>query len=444
MSASEEGEVKASSNAAGGAGDDDMQQQQQQQNQQSSSSSFSAAVDANDHDISRKADRRDDKGNRGDKMIKVLLSSMQAGALIGQGGAAVNELQKRTGTRIRVSNKSMTFPGTQLRVISIEGTEEQLQDAVKDVLDVCFQENKVEIETADVLLALPSLAAPVIIGKQGVKVAEIIKQAGCDIRLGKQSDEIPGVRERVATLKGKKEKVLAGVYAIMDLMFKDASGKAGTYENRSTNYDGGGRRDDSGRRDYRDDDRRGGRGDDSRHSRSDYGAGGGRDYRDDYRSSRSDRGDYRSGGMDYRDSRYPDRGGGSAVYDPRAAMDMRDPYRDVRATRDLLPPRPGALPYLPSGVVDDDRRGGSVVPLVQKPVYSTQVSVPDEYVGAMLGRSGENLAEIQRITRTRIHVSQRGEYVPDTRDRIVTISGAVQDCEIAKTMLAEKITKQSQ
>jgi len=81
------------------------------------------------------------------------------------------------------------------------------------------------------------------------------------------------------------------------------------------------------------------------------------------------------------------------------------------------------------------------VPLMKPASYSTQVSVPDEFVGAMLGRSGENLAEIQRLTRTRINVSRKGEFVPDTRDRIVTISGSVQDCELAKTMLAEKITK---
>jgi len=248
----------------GEAGDrmEDQQQQQQQQQQQN-----------NGNNRSRVA---------GERMIKVLLTSAQAGALIGQGGSAVNELQKRTNTRIRVSNKTMTFPGTGLRVISVEGPDENVREAVRAVVDVCFHELKDEVDpNGEMILALPSSAAPIIIGRQGAKVSELVKETGCDIRLGRQSDEVPGVKERLTTLRGKREKIAAAVNAIMDLMFTDPEGRAFTYENRTTGYEAFARRDDFGRRSYRDDDRY-----DSR-----YGPP-----RDDYRSG-GPRGDY------YRDPR---------------------------------------------------------------------------------------------------------------------------------------------
>jgi RNA-binding protein Nova len=325
-------------------------------------------------------------------MLKILLTNLQTGVLIGQGGNTVSELQRKTGARVKVSNKTMTFPSTQLRIIAVEGSDEQLFETIKAIVDLCFAEIKDDSDPeSEFILALPSAAAPVIIGKQGSKVTDIMKQTSCDVRFDKQSDEIPGVRERVATLKGKKAGVIAAIMAMLDLMFKDPLGKATIYDNRSTNYDVRERR-----RDYRED----------RHD-----ARGG--YRDDYRRERDSRDHYDRG----RDSRYD--------------RDSRD-YRGRDSQREPRSPRRSS-----------ERSRSDVAPLVVKPGYSTQVSVPDEFVGTMLGRNGENIAEIERSTHTRIKVSPRGEYVPDTRDRIVTISGNVQDCENAKTMLAEKITRRS-
>ena len=118
-----------------------------------------------------------------ERMVKILLTTMQAGALIGQAGAAVNELQKRTGTRIKVSNKSMFFPNTQLRIISVEGTDDQVREGIKAIIEeVCFQESKMDSDTAEVFLAVPSGAAPIIIGTKGAKVNEINKETKHPVR----------------------------------------------------------------------------------------------------------------------------------------------------------------------------------------------------------------------------------------------------------------------
>jgi RNA-binding protein Nova len=53
--------------------------------------------------------------------------------------------------------------------------------------------------------------------------------------------------------------------------------------------------------------------------------------------------------------------------------------------------------------------------------YTLHVS--DAAVPAILGRGGQVIKEIMDMTRASIKVSQKGDYVPGTQLRIITISG---------------------
>lgn len=55
--------------------------------------------------------------------------------------------------------------------------------------------------------------------------------------------------------------------------------------------------------------------------------------------------------------------------------------------------------------------------------FQAQVLVPDSMVGSILGRAGQTLAELMALSGTKIRLSQRGEYMPGTRSRIVSIRG---------------------
>lgn len=55
--------------------------------------------------------------------------------------------------------------------------------------------------------------------------------------------------------------------------------------------------------------------------------------------------------------------------------------------------------------------------------FTAQVLVPDTMIGSILGRGGRTLNELQMMSGTRIRISQRGEYMPGTRSRIVAIRG---------------------
>mmetsp|Transcript_7735 Transcript_7735/g.8837 ORF Transcript_7735/g.8837 Transcript_7735/m.8837 type:complete len:701 (-) Transcript_7735:54-2156(-) len=57
------------------------------------------------------------------------------------------------------------------------------------------------------------------------------------------------------------------------------------------------------------------------------------------------------------------------------------------------------------------------------PGFVVQLAIADNLIGSILGRGGRTLNELQVLSNTRIRISQRGEYVPGTKNRIVMIRG---------------------
>lgn len=55
--------------------------------------------------------------------------------------------------------------------------------------------------------------------------------------------------------------------------------------------------------------------------------------------------------------------------------------------------------------------------------FTAQVPIPDNMIGSILGRGGRTLTELQMLSGTRIRISQRGDFMPGTRSRVVTIRG---------------------
>lgn len=56
-------------------------------------------------------------------------------------------------------------------------------------------------------------------------------------------------------------------------------------------------------------------------------------------------------------------------------------------------------------------------------MVSQQIQVPDKSIGAILGKGGAVLRELQQQSGARISISKRGEYVPGTTNRYVCAGG---------------------
>eukprot|EP00201_Polytomella_parva_P003602 CAMPEP_0175078704 /NCGR_PEP_ID=MMETSP0052_2-20121109/24312_1 /TAXON_ID=51329 ORGANISM="Polytomella parva, Strain SAG 63-3" /NCGR_SAMPLE_ID=MMETSP0052_2 /ASSEMBLY_ACC=CAM_ASM_000194 /LENGTH=377 /DNA_ID=CAMNT_0016348747 /DNA_START=15 /DNA_END=1148 /DNA_ORIENTATION=+ len=65
--------------------------------------------------------------------------------------------------------------------------------------------------------------------------------------------------------------------------------------------------------------------------------------------------------------------------------------------------------------------------------------LPDEDVGAILGKRGQNLVEIQQSSKVTIRISNRSEMDPETNEREVTLSGTYGALRLAEAMIAERL-----
>ncbi|GAA0172095.1 RNA metabolism protein [Lithospermum erythrorhizon] len=70
---------------------------------------------------------------------------------------------------------------------------------------------------------------------------------------------------------------------------------------------------------------------------------------------------------------------------------------------------------------------------------SVTFGVADELMGFVLGRGGRSLTEISQFTGAKIKVSSRGDFMPGTFDRKVTISGSPRAVYDAEAMITRKV-----
>jgi len=81
------------------------------------------------------------------------------------------------------------------------------------------------------------------------------------------------------------------------------------------------------------------------------------------------------------------------------------------------------------------------LPLVATGAYtSVKMAVPDERVGAIVGRGGRTIIEIQQVSGAKIKISDRGDFISGTNDRQVTISGAIEAVQLAQNMVEQRLS----
>ncbi|KAL8426833.1 hypothetical protein ACSSS7_007989 [Eimeria intestinalis] len=67
------------------------------------------------------------------------------------------------------------------------------------------------------------------------------------------------------------------------------------------------------------------------------------------------------------------------------------------------------------------------------------IQVPEAVVGAVIGKSGRCVSEVMKQSGARVQVSQKGDFVPGTTDRKVTVSGSVAAVHNAHILLLQRV-----
>uniref|UniRef100_A0A672RB48 RNA-binding protein Nova-1-like n=1 Tax=Sinocyclocheilus grahami TaxID=75366 RepID=A0A672RB48_SINGR len=173
--------------------------------------------------------KRTNTGEEGEYFLKVLIPSYAAGSIIGKGGQTIVQLQKETGATIKLSKSKDFYPGTTERVCLIQGTVEAL-NSVHDFIAEKVREMPQSAQKTEPVSILqpqttvnpdvPNSTAGLIIGKGGATVKAVMEQSGAWVQLSQKPEGI-NLQERVVTISGEPEQNRKAVEIIVQKIQED-------------------------------------------------------------------------------------------------------------------------------------------------------------------------------------------------------------------------------
>lgn len=167
--------------------------------------------------------------------LKFLVSNNLAGALIGRGGSGMTVLQTETGAKIKVSQNTDVYPGTQDRVVLVTGAESTVIFASSLIVDKSLEiePGRTDPTSVTVKILIPSAASGLMIGRGGAHIKSLSDESGARVRLSPKEAGVLTM-ERVMTITGPAEACTKCISLVVGKLLEDAT--VGTYHNMSTSY----------------------------------------------------------------------------------------------------------------------------------------------------------------------------------------------------------------
>uniref|UniRef100_A0A8C6TFR2 Heterogeneous nuclear ribonucleoprotein K n=1 Tax=Neogobius melanostomus TaxID=47308 RepID=A0A8C6TFR2_9GOBI len=355
------------------------------------------------------------RSRNSDEMVelRILLQSKNAGAVIGKGGKNIKAL--RTDYNASVSVPDSSGPE---RILSISADIETVGEILLKIiptLEEYQQYNGVDFDCELRLLIHQSLAGS-IIGVKGAKIKELRENTKTSIKLFQEC--CPQSTDRVVLVGGKTERVVDCIKTILDLIAEaPIKGRAQPYDPNfyDETYDYGGFT-------MMFDERGGGR-----RLMGGFPMRGGR-----------------SGGGDRGFDRMSSSRGGRGPMPP-----SRRDYEEMSPRRGPPPPHPSRVGRgsarsrsMPMG----HHRGGDILSSPPSggrgsyndmggPVITTQVTIPKDLAGSIIGKGGQRIKQIRHESGASIKID---EPLEGSEDRIITITGTQDQIQNAQYLLQNR------
>ncbi|KAJ1022864.1 hypothetical protein NDA13_004914 [Ustilago tritici] len=161
-------------------------------------------------------------------LVRALVSTKEAGIIIGKGGANVAELREQTGVKAGVSK---VVPGVHDRVLSVTGTLVGISDAfaliaktiLENPLNAPVQADgtpaQAAAQTSSVRLLISHNLMGTVIGRQGLKIKHIQDLSGA--RMVASKEMLPQSTERVVEVQGSVDAIRVAVHQIARCLAED-------------------------------------------------------------------------------------------------------------------------------------------------------------------------------------------------------------------------------
>lgn len=325
--------------------------------------------------------------------LRSLVSTKEAGIIIGKGGATIANIRQVANCKAGVSK---VVPGVQDRVLSVSGDPEAISAAYAEVArllletplsDSSMPPPPVNQFTSIRLLISHNLMGTVI-GRAGVKIKQIQDMSGA--RMVASKEMLPQSTERVVEVQGAQDAIKTAIFEIAKCLLEDWERNTGTVQ-----YHPG--------------------------AAGDAGvlAGG--------LGAQAVTGP--TGGI-----RRTSMGGfGSGSPGPNFSSSNNTTNSDRRVSRGSIS----------GGTSGQERRVSESQPVLNDPNLRTQnISIPSDMVGCIIGRGGTKITEIRRLSGSRISIAK----VPhdETGERMFTIVGTAESTERALMLLYSQLESEKE
>ncbi|XP_046446769.1 heterogeneous nuclear ribonucleoprotein K-like isoform X2 [Daphnia pulex] len=345
----------------------------------------------------------------GDTELRLLVYSKVAGSIIGKGGSNISKLRTENHATILLPD----CPGPE-RILTIQGNLDAVINVLQNVLPSLEEirgERTGRVGDSDARLLVHQSQIGCIIGRGGAKVKELRESTGTRITV--YSVCCPRSTDRIVQILGKPSDCGECIKQIIALV-KESQVKGPIDQYNPYNYD------ESFAQEY------GGYGEGGVLVGMGAGGGGG-----GMRNPGGPRGPER-------ELKIP-----TLVRDvPRPLSPPRHRYRAGSYERDLPPPSlmgvgqpvrggPGGM-YHDERIFREDDRGHT---------ETTQVSIPKDLAGAIIGKGGARIRKIRGDSGASITID---EPRPGSTERIITISGSSHQIWKAQYLLQQSVRENSQ
>uniref|UniRef100_A0A672R5I2 Heterogeneous nuclear ribonucleoprotein K n=2 Tax=Sinocyclocheilus grahami TaxID=75366 RepID=A0A672R5I2_SINGR len=351
--------------------------------------------------------------------LRILLQSKNAGAVIGKGGKNIKAL--RTDYNATVSVPDSSGPERILSVSADIPTVAEILLKVIPTLEEYQHHNGVDFDCELRMLIHQSLAGS-IIGVKGAKIKELRESTQTTIKLFQEC--CPQSTDRVVLVGGKAEQVVECIKTMLELIVEaPIKGRAQQYDPNfyDETYDYGGfsvMHEDRGRRPMGGFSSRGrGSGGSFDRTPSSGGRGG------HHMQNRRDYDD-----MSPRRGPPPSQRGGRGGSRPPRNMPMGQPHHRRSDDQYSYRSQRGHM---------DERRQSSYS---EDPVITTQVTIPKDLAGSIIGKGGQRIKQIRHESGASIKID---EPLQGSEDRIITITGTQDQIQNAQYLLQNRCVTHS-
>lgn len=356
-----------------------------------------------------------------DDEVTFLIPSKVAGSIIGKGGSNISKLRSQYKASITVPD----CPGPE-RVLSITAEDDEtLVEIIKDIMP-CLAEfhnqggSRMGDQELDVRMLIHQSRAGCVIGKAGSKIKELREKTGARLKIF--SNSAPQSSERIVQLIGKPDSIVSGVREVLDLVRQvPIKGPIQAYDPH--NYD-----------DFYAEEYGGfGNGQGSGPSRS--GNGGMRGPprgppRGIPPMGPAGRGPPPRGPPMGRSGPPGPRGGYNDFSGPGPRGNFNGPPRGGFSGGNFGGNFSGGGRGSGTGGGNFNNNGGN------QQDTSTQVTIPKDLAGAIIGKAGSRIRKIRAESGAGIEIA---EPLPGSNDRIITITGSPGRIQMAQYLLQQSV-----